>query len=226
MDSKEIRRIFYRDGYRIASQQLEEELCTENLLEALQILYRSVDDLLEAFLQRAKQEKNPAECNRGCNWCCHQAVFAVTFEFLHIQDYVNRSFAPEQRDKVLRRARSKTLHTHPLSLEEQLQFRAPCPFLESGFCMIYNVRPMACRIYLSSSVAACKSAHDNPGDDKFPELFEFPITAGRMMNEGFSAYLKQRGFKVVELPMEQGYSGMITMNQSLDSWVRDTLDSL
>ena len=210
MDSKEIDRIFYRDGYRIASLHLEEELTAPNLVAGIESLHRGVDELLEAFLRRSADEDKPAECKKGCNWCCHQAVYTLSHELLHISQYVQNNFLPERRDLCLHRAQERVLLSH----------NSPCPFLESGFCSIYPVRPMGCRIYLSSSVRACKREYDDPTNDRvFPDLFEFPLRSGRMMNQGFVAYLKQMGFQSSELPIEQGYSSLITFGQTMEGWI-------
>ncbi len=210
MDSKEIDRIFYRDGYRIASQHLGEQVTAPNLRAGIESLQRGVDDLLEAFLRRSAGEDKPAECKKGCNWCCHQAVYAVTHEFLHISQYVFKNFTAERRDQCLKRAQERVLS----------QLKSPCPFLESGSCSIYPVRPMGCRIYLSSSVRACKREYDDPTNDRvFPDLFEFPLRSGRMLNQGFVAYLKQIGFQSSELPIEQGYSSLLTLGQTMEGWI-------
>lgn len=220
MDSKEIDRIFYRDGYRIASLHLGEQVTAPNLSAGIESLQRGVDDLLEAFLRRSAGEDKPVACKKGCNWCCHQAVYAVTHEFLHISQYVFKNFTAERRDQCLKRAQERVLLTHNKTLKEQSQLKSPCPFLESGSCSIYPVRPMGCRIYLSSSVRACKRDYDNPTNDKvFPELFEFPLRSGRMLNQGFVAYLKQIGFQSSELPLEQGYSSLLTLGQTMEGWI-------
>jgi Fe-S-cluster containining protein len=220
MDSKEIDRIFYRDGYRIASQYLEEQVTAQNLVAGIETLHRGVDDLLEAFLRRSADEEKPVVCKKGCNWCCHQAVYAVTHEFLHISQYVHENFTVERRDQCLKRAQEKTLLTHHKSLREQSHLKSPCPFLESGSCSIYSVRPMGCRIYLSSSVRACKREYDDPTNDRvFPDLFEFPLRSGRMLNQGFVAYLKQVGFQSSELPIEQGYSSLLSLGQTMKGWI-------
>jgi len=53
----------------------------------------------------------------------------------------------------------------------------------------------------------------------FPDLFEFPLRSGRMLNQGFVAYLKQVGFQSSELPIEQGYSSLVTLGQTLEEWI-------
>jgi hypothetical protein len=108
-----------------------------------------------------------------------------------------------------------------LSVEEQLRIRASCPFLEDGSCIAYQARPMACRIYLSASARSCKTEYDQPGNKKnHADLYEFPLTAGRMLNEGFVAFLKDLGLQVAELPIEQGYSSMLTLGQTMEDWIK------
>ena len=220
MDQKEIDRIFYRDGYRLALQHLEKELNVSNLKSAISGLYQAVDDLLEAFLKRSAQEGKPSDCKEGCVWCCHQEVFAVTHEFLYLNEYVKLHLTPENRTGILEKAREKVRLSLNLTVEEQLQIRAACPFLEAGSCIAYGARPMACRIYLSASVKSCKREHDHPGTDKHhADLYRFPLQAGRMLNEGFVACLKQMGLQVSELPIEQGYASLETLGQTMEDWI-------
>lgn len=213
MGYKEISRIFYRDGYRLAHQHLGKEVSVQNLTAAIRQLYDSVDDLLDAFVQRSALDGRPAECKKGCSWCCHQVVYAVTHEFLYLHDHLQKNFKEEIRNRILDRARENVLLTRQKSQKEELQVSTPCPFLESGSCMVYVVRPMACRIYLSSSESACKN------EQSIPELFEFPLRAGRMLNEGFVAYLKQIGFQVAEDLLDQGYSTLVTLGQTMEGWI-------
>ena len=220
MDYKEIGRIFYRDGYRLAHQHLEGGVTVPGLKSAVQNLYQAIDELLDAFLQRSAVEGNPAECKKGCAWCCHQEVFAITHELLYLRDHILGSISERQQGEFIDQARKKSLLTLNKPLEEQLLVRAPCPFLSEGSCTVYVARPMACRIYLSSSLPACRKEHDEPGNRKhIPGLFEFPLTAGRMLNEGFVAYLKQNGVTSNELPLEQGYASVVTLGQSFEQWI-------
>lgn len=221
MDQKEINKIFYRDGYRLAGSYLEQEMNPVQMSGAIRALYEAMDQLLEAFLQRAGAEGQAVSCKKGCAWCCHQEVFAVTHEFLFLKEHVQHHLSQEEQDKVLENAREKVKITLNKTMEEQLKIRTACPFLEEGSCLVYKARPMACRIYLSASAASCKKEHDHPSETRtFPGLFDFPLRAGRMMNEGFVAYLKQSGLQVSELPLEQGYSTMATLGQTIGEWLK------
>ena len=222
MERKEIKRIFYRDGYRLANEYLEQGVTPGNLRDAIVQLYVVVDGLLESFLQRLASDGVPADCKKGCSWCCQQQVFAVSHEFLYLQEYVHRNLSQVVRDRILARAREKVMLTMNKSIEEQQKIRAACPFLEEGSCLVYEARPMTCRIYLSASELSCKREHDHPGNQKnIPDLYEFPLLAGRMLNEGFVAYLKQSGLPSSELPMEQGYSSMLTLGQTMKNWIEE-----
>ena len=223
MEQKEIDKIFYRDGYRMAQRYLDQELSMVQMGEAIKALYSAMDDLLQAFHQRANAEGQPISCEKGCAWCCHQEVFTNTHEFLFLNEYMQKHLTEADRGVVLERASEKVKISMNKSVEEQLMIRSACPFLKSDSCMVYAARPMACRIYLSASVSSCKKEHDHPRDKRsFPGLFDFPLRAGRMMNEGFVAWLKQAGLQVSELPIEQGYSSMVSMGQSTKEWLNST----
>ena len=209
MDDAEIDRIFYSDGYRIAMEDLSGELNTSAFIRAVHRLYDSVDGLMASFRDRSAVEGKPVECRRGCRWCCYQPVFAATHELFCIREYVQKSLPEELQEELQRRAVEKSRLTLQISHRELYRFRHACPFLDRGSCLIYEVRPMACRIYLSSSAESCKREYRDPEDrEHIPELFRFPLRAGRMLNEGFAAHLRQLGLPVNELPLEQGYSSM------------------
>ena len=171
-------------------------------------------------MHRTEQEGRTAACMEGCSWCCHQVVFAVTHEFFYLHEYVQQKLPGASQKAILEKAREKVMLTLNKSRDEQLQVKGKCPFLQSGSCMIYAARPMACRIYLSSSEKSCKTEHYEPGSEKNnTDIFEFPLHAGRMLNHGFVAYLKQVGLRTSELSLEQGYSAMLTMGQTMEDWI-------
>jgi len=220
MDYKEIERIFYRDGYHMAARYLEDELTESNIKEAIARLYQVTDELLGSFLSRTSAEGRPASCKKGCSWCCHQLVFGVTHEFLFIRQFIEQLGEETLQEDFVEKARAKAGMTTGKPLKEQLLVRSPCPFLREGSCAIYEARPMACRIYLSASVETCMKQHAHPGDERrFADLYEFPLRAGRMLNEGFVAYLKQSGLQTEEYPVEQGYLSILDAQLTMTAWL-------
>ncbi len=205
--TQDINRIFFRDGYRLASSYLNSNFSSGDLYKGIQALYEAIDGLNEALIHRASVEGKPVACRRGCSWCCNQAVFAVTYEFEYLNNYLEKKFDKVRLTKVREKAAHKLEVTSGLSPEKRLLYKAPCPLLENGVCSAYEARPMACRIYLSSDVKSCMREYQKPENTRdFPALFSFPLQAGRIMNEGFTALLRELGYESAEFTMEQGLS--------------------
>jgi Fe-S-cluster containining protein len=221
MEPGEIERIFHADGYRLAGEYLQTRPNATQMYRAIDRLYEAVDSLIGSFLQRTAAEGRPAMCRKGCDWCCHQAVFAVTHELLYLREHINKELTAESEKQFEEMARRKSELTLQKPVKELQLIKAPCPFLQDHSCQVYAARPMACRIYLSSSESSCKNEYLDPEDEsQFPQLYEFPLRAGRMMNEGFVAYLKEQGLHLIELPLEQGYISLLTLEQDMDSWIQ------
>ena len=195
----------FADGVRLAEGYLEEDHSTAQLVRAVGHLYNAFDSLNAAFLDRTRKEGKPAQCEKGCSWCCHQAVFAVSHEFLYLKTWMHHYLPPRKIREVNERARTKNEITSRLTYDDQMIYRHPCPLLDGKLCMVYQARPMACRIYLSYDLESCIGDYNTPGDPVgFPRLFDFPLRAGRMMNEGFTAAIRTYGYHSGESKLEEG----------------------
>jgi len=97
-------------------------------------------------------------CKRGCSRCCYQPISLYLVEYLLIRE----SCRQLKRDKWLRvlsqaekacrkidkfiqvnRLSESTADMHRLELECEIR----CPFLFHNDCMIYEYRPICCRVY-------------------------------------------------------------------------------
>jgi len=204
----ELEQAFFNDGYRLAAEHLSGEVSQLALLHAVHHLYETLESFLDLFLENAQKGGVPAQCKKGCSWCCHQAVFAQDHEIRYLKDRMFRNFTEEQLDHVRRRAGEKQGNTASLSPAERLLHKEACPLLQNNACMAYEARPVACRIYLSSDLESCRHEYRDPRDkSNFPQLFEVPLLAGRKFNEGFTRRLKECGQSTAEYPLEQGLLG-------------------
>ncbi|PSK84473.1 YkgJ family cysteine cluster protein [Prolixibacter denitrificans] len=200
----EIDQAFFADGYRLAASNLEDNLTRDSLLAHLKTQYSVIDSLLEAFQHRVESSGSHIDCRRGCSWCCHQQVLVMPAEMLLIADYIRTNFDDEAKESILSRAIEKDEKVQSLTAERALQVKIPCPLLQDGSCSVYAVRPMACRIYLSSDLNSClQEFHQPEKPDVYPQLFDFPLHAGRMMNSGLIHYLKEKGISVHENRLEK-----------------------
>lgn len=117
-----------------------------NKQEKLKTIYDEFDEKTAAY-------RHDAACSKSCAFCCTAAgsIDITTLEGLVIREYIEK----------LPRPRSKSIHkilTQELKKREAKKV-APCPFLlKNNACMIYDIRPFACRrIY---SLHTCSK--DNP----------------------------------------------------------------
>lgn len=198
-------RLFYADGYRIAQTAINQGITEENLFAAIELLYEAIDGLNDSIIAYSEKQHVRIACRKGCHWCCHQAVFANSYEIHYLAAQIKKIKNDVERRTILEKANEKSIQTSKLSDEEVLKYKHPCPFLSAGACSLYRARPMACRIYLSFDLESCLEFYHHPENEhSYPALLEFPLRAGRMMNEGFMAALKAGGIDTAEFRLEEG----------------------
>ena len=206
-------RIFYSDGYQLAQSAVKRGLSKTTLFSAIESLYEAVDSLNNSVIAYSERQNMNVACSKGCQWCCYQAVFANSYELHYLGEKIKGKAQPEELKKILERTDDKHVITSKLSNEEVLKYKSPCPLLIDGACSFYTERPMACRIYLSNKLETCIEFYHYPENEKnFPALLDFPLRAGRMMNEGFRAALKESGVETAEFKFEEGLR--IVLNNS------------
>lgn len=201
----EYSQLFYDDGYKLGKQAAAEFENETPFLPFIEKMYHSIDKFIESISALALKQGISIDCKKGCSWCCHQAVYANSYEIQYLKNYIKNSFSKEDQLAVLDLAKKKNKVTGKMSKKDVLHFKNPCPLLKNNRCTAYKARPMACRIYLSTKVSTCFEFYKNPGNkENFPALMEFPLKAGRMMNEGFIDALLEKEIFVSEFRIEEG----------------------
>lgn len=201
----EYERAFYSDGFNLGSGVKNPGGRTTGLFEAIELNYKAIDDLIESLLDFAKSQKQAVDCQKGCYWCCHQPVFAMSWEMDFLNDFIRKNFDDSTCEEILRKAKEKQNRFKSFGENQILNSKHPCPLLKDNACSVYSARPMACRIYLSTSLKSCMNFFNKPEDNStFPALLDFPLKAGRLMNEGFKAALLLKGLEIKEVRIEEG----------------------
>jgi Fe-S-cluster containining protein len=199
---------FYSDGFSLGMEVFTSGFNQKKLLESIFQLHDSVDSFIQSFEEFVTKNEKKIHCRKGCAWCCYQPVFALSYELDYLNDFVSKHFDKQKQDEIRKRAKAKKQKLNSLSEEDILNSKFPCPLLENGACTAYEARPMACRIYLSTNVKTCLDFFHHPEDKKsIPALLDFPMRAGRMMNEGFKSALKTNGMKIHEFRIEEKLAG-------------------
>ena len=204
LNLKSLENAFYSDGYRIGNAVCESGFKEEALYSAVAEMYSAIDGFIYMLTEYAGKSNQPVDCKKGCEWCCHQPVFALQHEMDYLNHFIDIQFNESQKQIIAEKAEMKKQAFGFLQEKELLNAKFPCPLLENGACIAYEARPMACRIYLSYNVKSCLRFFHQPSDsESIPNLLEIPLKAGRMMNEGFKAALKLYGYETKEFRIEE-----------------------
>jgi Fe-S-cluster containining protein len=216
----EIGNIFFQDGFKLAKEYLAGGVSDTKLIRLMSTAYEAVDGLIISFRNRCEREGLKIDCRKACAWCCHQAVLVSTQEVLLISRYLSEEMTDEQRQLAYRNAFEKEAVTGDMNVREFLQTLHPCPFLRDQSCMIYPVRPMACRCYLSADVETCMALYHQPGNRQImAALYDFPLCAGRSINEGIRAVLMQNRIVTSEWLLEVLITKTFAREGIFDEWL-------
>jgi len=204
-DLSDTDKAFFQDGINLAKTATKETPTDQKIWQATRQEQDAMKGLIDTLSTEAKRHNINIDCKKGCSWCCHQPVFAMSHEFHFLWQFMQLNLTENDRKEILKRAFDNYQKLGRLSDEELKISKLPCPLLINGSCSVYEARPMACRIYISMSESTCKKFHNNPKDeDNFPALLEFPLRAGQMINEGFSDGLKPANLYNTEYLLEEG----------------------
>ncbi len=101
-----------------------------------------------------------AACRAGCAWCCRTTVVATSpLEILRIAAYLRAHLGLEELTTLRKRLAQREQRITSLPEERQDRARLACALLVKERCSIYDVRPLACRGFISSDAAACEASY-------------------------------------------------------------------
>lgn len=209
-NQKSIEKAFYSDGYKFGMKVVLSENLKEVLFESIKEMYNAIDGLIDSLTEYSKTQNQRIDCKKGCEWCCHQPVYALDYEMEYLNEFIKNNFDEEVKSQIVNRAKQKQQKLGMLTEPDLLNTKSPCALLQNGACIAYEARPMACRIYLSSDVKSCLKFYHHPEEkSNYPALLNLTLRCGQMMNEGFKAALKTSGkitkeFRIEEKILEQG----------------------
>ncbi len=132
--------------------------------------YRRFLEHLDSYIQeRLVHEGDEIRCIPGCKECCfHWVTDVFSFETLLIgNEVISMGYAEQVRERliqdleVFRRISERSMDEDWI-LKEFHARRRPCPLLDSsGRCMIYNLRPVTCRLYFCSAAGSHEQSEDS-----------------------------------------------------------------
>lgn len=93
-------------------------------------------------------------CHGGCASCCTIRVVATAPEVLAVAQYI-RGLPGAQEALLTRRIADADRSTRRHDEAQRFEAGVRCPFVEDGLCVVYDVRPLACRGHASFDAQAC-----------------------------------------------------------------------
>lgn len=154
-------------------------LAAPTTANASELCRAAADTVDRAYAAIEAQGGRPA-CRKGCHWCCVQTVAMSVFEAAPLVEHVRRTWTAEQRAALLERCRSvlATLSTHATDAD-RIRQRIPCVFLQDdGACGVYDVRPLACRVFNSQDLAACLRVFEQGDLSRPPPGYSVSLALG------------------------------------------------
>lgn len=155
---------FYRELHRAFDSSIQLHAGHGRLIDTL--MSRACESFSGTVSQQCAEEP-PLACRRGCATCCSLRVAATAPEVLLIARFL-RAIMPQLLDRDIdleARIREVDAYTRGLSELQRTRLRQSCPFIARGVCVIYSVRPLACRGHTSHDVRACVDAAAGRRDD-------------------------------------------------------------
>lgn len=150
-------REFFQALHRAFDTTLAERGHTPAVLDAL--LSQAFDSFAGNVAIQCEDEP-PLACGRGCATCCTLRVGATAPEVLLVTRFL-RAVTPRLLERgvdLVAGLREADARTTGLKEAARVALRQRCPFIAQGVCVIYSVRPLACRGHASHDLKACVDA--------------------------------------------------------------------
>lgn len=114
-------------------------------------------DLFERGVAGHGDDLGEVACHGGCASCCTIRVVATAPEILAVARYL-RVLPREIEVEMRRRIAAADDSTRHCDETQRWKQGIACPFVDNGFCVVYAVRPLACRGHASFDAQACIDA--------------------------------------------------------------------
>jgi len=147
-------------GRDLTSDALREGVQAESVIRAAADVASFADDAIGIVTEDFRPLLH---CKKGCSFCCRKPGVLISVpELLRILHYVSEEFDEAAVSALRERSSTYAAQVAGQDLHGPSDTSVPCPLLVDDLCSVYDVRPLVCRGYNSTSVDACRRAHSDP----------------------------------------------------------------
>lgn len=157
-----------------------------SMADAARFTMEMADTAVEGFRTNFVGQPRFA-CAKGCSACCHLIVAIPPGVAEAMAEHIDAAFSGEERDALILRLEEAVARFR--DAEDPQAVRAPCPLLnDEGGCSVYEVRPLSCRSFTSTSLPRCQQVvfgpnPTNAGVEQNPARYRIYEYATRALEE-------------------------------------------
>jgi Fe-S-cluster containining protein len=200
---------FFQELHAHYSQALARWASSQTVLDALlHIAWGSFESNVAAQCEGLPE----LDCHKGCATCCTLRVTATAPEVLMLARFI-RAIHPGLIARGINlpaQIANADTSTQGLGEGARVEVRQRCPFIAQGVCVIYQVRPLACRGLASYDRKACAQAASGKID-------EIPYSVPHMQVRSLVQNAMQSAMRDAALPWAS-----YELNQSLTMALNDS----
>jgi Fe-S-cluster containining protein len=157
-------------------------------------------------------------CRAGCHWCCHMKVSVTAPELFVLAEYLENSAPEAIREQIKTRLAELSQDPRIFSADAKVEARIPCAMLsEAGACLVYPVRPLACRGYNSLDAESCRRSLDD--DLEIVESNEPLVRDCAAVALGLLAGIEDAGLPAELLELTSGLHIALNEPDALQQWL-------
>lgn len=181
---------------------------------------------MEQFTQSVFALPEGTVCKQGCAHCCHLRVGASIPEVLVIYSELAAQTTQEGFILLKERVLNVVAKGNTLTDAFWLTTRTPCPFLDvdtNQLCLIFSLRPFACRAYHSTDVDACQKGYEQGQKTMIP-CFPLYRATTEMYSSILTWVLAQKGFPSYQVGFVKALEILFKNKGASDRWLDNKED--
>lgn len=109
-------------------------------------------------------------CVSGCSYCCYSHITVTPQEAFSIALHLAEKFDTAVFEEIAEACAKESEGFHSAGLQNfSKKYFGKCPFLRDNKCIIYEVRPITCRNWISHDLQACHASYKSENSISVPQ---------------------------------------------------------